>query len=165
MGHTNVELTDLKTTSPAVKSAYDLCISSLVSTYSIDGFSIDSVRNVNQDFFPNFVSSAGVHAVCEIFNSNTSCVCPYQFYVPGVLSYPLYCSLTSAFGSTSGSMTDLASTTSSLRSSCNDTTLLGTFLKNHDNPRLPSPNADMDAAQNAIGMAILTDGIPIVYDG
>ena len=116
-------------------------------------------------FFPAFVSAAGVYAVGEIFDGNPSTVCPYQSSVPGVLNYPLYFALTSAFGSTSGSMSGLASTIDTLKTACADTTLLAPFLENHDNPRFASVTPDVAAAQNAIGLAFLVDGIPILYQG
>ena len=165
MGDSNVELTDVDTTSSSVKSAYSSWISNLIQTYSIDGLRIDTVRNVNQDFFPGFVSAAGTYAVGEIFDSRTTTVCPYQSYVPGVLNYPLYYSVTSAFSSTSGDMASLASTINTLKTTCNDTTLMAPFLENHDNPRFPSITSDVAAAQNAIGLTLLSDGIPIIYQG
>ena len=165
IGDPNVELTDVDTTSPSVKSTYNSWISSLISTYSIDGLRIDTVRNVNQDFFPAFVSAAGTYAVGEIFDGSTSTVCPYQSYVPGVLNYPLYFTLVNAFQSTSGNMAALASMVNQLKTNCSDSTIMGTFLENHDNPRFPSLNNDIAAAQNAIGMTMLSDGIPIIYQG
>ena len=166
MGDSNVELTDLNTTHPEVISQFNAWVKSLVSNYSIDGLRIDTVRNVNPTFFPDFVSASSVYALGEIFDSSPSVVCPYQkTSLPGVLNYPLYYSLTSAFGSTSGNMAALATTLQTLNGSCSDTTLLGNFLENHDNPRFPSITSDIVLAQNAIGLSILSDGIPIIYQG
>ena len=120
---------------------------------------------MNQDFFPAFVSAAGTYAVGEIFDGSTGTVCPYQSYVPGVLNYPFYFKVVSAFQSTSGDMAALADMINSLKSDCSDSTIMGTFLENHDNPRFPSLNNDIAAAQNAIGMTMLADGIPIIYQG
>ena len=53
----------------------------------------------------------------------------------------------------------------SIKSDCKDSTLLGTFLENHDNPRFPSLTSDISLAKNAIAFAMLADGIPIVYEG
>ena len=52
-----------------------------------------------------------------------------------------------------------------MKSDCADTTLLGSFLENHDNPRFPSYTSDLSLAKNAITFAMLADGIPIVYEG
>ena len=52
-----------------------------------------------------------------------------------------------------------------MKSDCADTTLLGSFLENHDNPRFPSYTSDMSLVKNAIAFALLADGIPIIYEG
>lgn len=52
-----------------------------------------------------------------------------------------------------------------MKSTCSDTTLLGSFLENHDNARFPSLTSDISLDKNAIGFAMLQDGIPIVYAG
>lgn len=70
-----------------------------------------------------------------------------------------------------------------MKSTCKDTTLLGTFLENHDNPRFASYvsmsrllnptgilttiryTADMSLAKNAAAFNIMADGIPIIYAG
>lgn len=62
-------------------------------------------------------------------------------------------------------MSDLINEVQSLSQQCKDTTLLGTFLENHDNPRFPSLTGDLALAKNAIAFTILSDGIPIVYQG
>ena len=48
-----------------------------------------------------------------------------------------------------------------MKSDCLDTTLLGSFMENHDNPRFPSLTSDLSLAKNAIAFTILQDGIPI----
>ena len=165
MGDSNVELTDLDTTNTKVISLFQSWIKSLVSTYGIDGLRIDTVRNVNGDFWPGFVSAAGVYAVGEVFDGDPSYTCPWQSYVPGLLNYPAYFAVNSAFSSTSGNMPALAASVQTVKSTCSDTTLMGSFLENHDNPRFPSLTSDMALAQNAIGFTMLADGIPIVYQG
>src|SRR5437762_7365731 len=52
-----------------------------------------------------------------------------------------------------------------VKSSCTDSTILGSFLENHDNPRFPSLTSDMSLVKNAIAYVIMTDGIPIIYEG
>lgn len=73
--------------------------------------------------------------------------------------------VTQAFESTSGSMTNLVNGVNTMKTECNDTTLLGSFLENHDNPRFPSLTSDMSLTENAIAFTMLSDGIPIVYEG
>ncbi|KKY20800.1 hypothetical protein UCRPC4_g04072 [Phaeomoniella chlamydospora] len=136
-----------------------------LQTLSIDGFRIDSVQNVEPDFFPDFSSAAGVYCVGEVLNSQSSYVCPYQDYLDGIINYPLYFSLISAFESTSGSMTDLASVYTTLKSSCADTTLMAPFLENHDRPRFPYYTSDTSLIRNAILTTLMSDGPPIIYEG
>ena len=87
------------------------------------------------------------------------------------ITYPVYSTilygtpLTRAFQTTSGSMSDLANQVQLMKSACKDTTLLGSFLENHDNPRFPSLTSDTALDMNAIGFAMLADGVPIVYEG
>lgn len=52
-----------------------------------------------------------------------------------------------------------------MSSLCEDTSILGSFLENHDNARFPSLTSDMSLAKNAIAFTMLADGIPIVYQG
>lgn len=52
-----------------------------------------------------------------------------------------------------------------MKSTCSDTTLLGSFLENHDNPRFASLTSDYALDKNAIAFAMLADGIPILYQG
>lgn len=89
----------------------------------------------------------------------------------------------SAFDSTSGSISDLYNMINTVKSTCKDTTLLGTFVENHDNPRFASYvstrrflnptgvlttiryTSDMSLAKNAAAFNIMADGIPIIYAG
>jgi alpha-amylase len=52
-----------------------------------------------------------------------------------------------------------------MKSDCADTTLLGSFLENHDQPRFPNLTSDISLAKNAIAFTMLQDGIPIIYEG
>ena len=76
-----------------------------------------------------------------------------------------YFPLISAFQSTSGDMSALAASITQVKSSCKDTTLLGSFSENHDRPRFAYLNGDMAAASNVIAYTLLADGIPILYQG
>lgn len=74
--------------------------------------------------------------------------------------------------SSSTSMTRLANNIRWLQSTCPDTSLMGIFTENHDNPRLPSlftstnnNNNTLTRIQNALTFQFLSDGIPILYQG
>ena len=73
--------------------------------------------------------------------------------------------MTEAFQSTSGSISALVNGVNAIKNTCRDTSLLGTFLENQDNPRLPSYTSDLSLSKNAIAFTILADGIPIIYEG
>lgn len=83
----------------------------------------------------------------------------------GVLNYPIYYPLLNAFKSTSGSISDLYDMINKVKSDCPDSTLMGTFIDNHDNPRFASYTDDMALAKNVAAFTILADGIPIIYAG
>lgn len=73
--------------------------------------------------------------------------------------------ITQAFQSTTGSIANLVTGIQSMKSDCSDTTLLGSFMENHDQPRFASYTSDMSLAKNAIAYTMLADGIPIIYAG
>jgi alpha-amylase len=165
LGDSNVELPDVNTTEPVVRNTYDIWIANLVSTYSIDGLRIDTVKHVEQEFWPGFNSAAGVYSVGEVFDGDPAYVCGFQNDLDGLLNYPLWYPLTAAFSSTSGSIGDLVNQVNTIKSDCKDSTLLGTFLENHDNPRFAGLTSDPSLRKNAIAFTVLADGIPIIYEG
>lgn len=165
LGDSKVELTDLNTTRPDVQALYNSWISDLVSKYNIDGLRIDTVKHVQKSFWKPFNDAAGVYCVGEALHGDPNYVCDYQNDMDGLMNYPLWYPLTRAFQSTSGSMTDLANEVNSIKATCGDSNLLGTFLENHDQPRFASLTSDMALTKNAIAFTILADGIPIIYQG
>ena len=50
-------------------------------------------------------------------------------------------------------------------STCQDTTLVGTFTENQDQPRIGYYTQDLALLKNALAFALLGDGIPVVYYG
>ncbi|KAJ5216985.1 family 13 alpha amylase in complex with acarbose [Penicillium chermesinum] len=187
-GDTIVSLPDLNTESTEVQGIWNNWISGLVSNYSVDGLRIDSVLEVQKDFWTaGFTEAAGVYTIGEVDNGDESIVCPYQEVLDGFVNYPLYYPLLNAFKSTSGSISGLYNMINTLKDNCKDTTLMGTFAENHDVPRFgssvpPPPTSiplhiipltyipfratnDMSLAQNAAAFTIMSDGIPIIYAG
>lgn len=106
-----------------------------------------------------------IYMVGEVDLSNSSWVCSYQAYLPGVLNYGTYFPLVSAFSSTSGDMLSLAQTIDAVKAECSDTSLLGTFSENQDQPRFAFLTPDWSLAKNVVAFTLLADGIPIVYEG
>lgn len=165
MGDTSVPLPDLRTEDSNVSSQYNTWISGLVSDYSVDGLRLDTVMEVNTGFWSAFHSAAGVYMVGEVNEGDAGYVCGFQNYVPGLLNYATYFPLVSAFSSTSGSISDLSNMINTVKGSCSDMSLLGSFSENHDQPRFASLTGDMALAKNVMTYTLLADGIPIVYQG
>lgn len=165
LGDTIVSLPDLNTTRSDVEDIWYSWVRALVSNYSVDGLRIDTVKHVQKDFWPGYNDAAGVYCVGEVFDGDPSDTCDYQNYLDGVLNYPMYYPLLRAFSSTSGSISDLYNMINTVKSQCADSTLLGTFVENHDVPRFASYTSDIALAKNAIAFTILSDGIPIIYAG
>jgi alpha-amylase len=166
LGSSNVTLPDLRTEDAAVQTIFNTWIAQLVKNYTIDGLRIDTAKHVNIGFWKPFLQAAGgIYAVGEVLNGDPKYVCPYQNYMPGVLNYPTYYTITQAFQSTGGSIPNLVNGVNSMKATCADTTLLGSFLENHDQPRFPSYTSDVSLTKNAIAFTLLQDGIPIIYQG
>ena len=106
----------------------------VVGTWQADGIRIDTVPEVSGDFWTQFQSSAGVYAVGEVDNGDPSYDGPYQKYIDGILSYPMYYTIRDVFGSGNG-MTEIDGRINDDNSDFTDVSLLGTFVDNHDNDR------------------------------
>ncbi|KAG9828208.1 alpha-amylase, partial [Aureobasidium melanogenum] len=131
----------------------------------IDGLRIDSAKSVDKAFYQPFEQAASVYAVGEVYDGDPNYFCDYQNYLDGMLNYPSYYWITQAFQSTSGSISNLYNGINTLKSACKDTTLLGSFMENHDVARFASLTSDYALAKNAIAFTMLADGIPIIYQG
>lgn len=159
-----VVLPDVNTTREDVRELYYAWIEALVANYSADGIRIDTVKHVEQSFWPEFNKRAGVYAVGEVFETeNVTYLCDYQNYVDAVLNYGPFTQIQEAFHNSSGSMLALAARVQEVQQTCKDPTVLGSFMENHDNPRFPNATEDIVLAANAISFTMLADGIPIIY--
>ncbi|KAJ0418766.1 glycoside hydrolase superfamily [Aspergillus carlsbadensis] len=165
LGSDVVSLTDVNTQSSEVRTIWYDWIEDIVATYGVDGLRIDTAKHVEKDFWPGFVSASGVYGVGEVWHGDPAYTCPYQNYIPGLMNYPVYYPLLEAFKTSSGSMSNLYNMINTVSSSCNDPTLLGNIIENHDNARFPSYTQDMSQAKSVLAFLFLTDGIPIVYAG
>lgn len=76
-----------------------------------------------------------------------------------------YSPLVAAFSGT-GTISTLSDAVDTLKAgACTDTSLLGTFSENHDQPRFAQLTGDFALAKNVIAFTMLTDGIPVIYQG
>ncbi|PNS21068.1 Alpha-amylase A type-1/2 [Sphaceloma murrayae] len=165
LGSNTVSLPDLRTEDSNVRNIFNTWIKKLVTDYSIDGLRIDTAAHIEKSFYPGFLSAAGVYAVGEVYNGDPAYSCPYQEVMDGVLNFPAYYWITQAFQSTSGNIGTLVNGINQMISTCRDTTLLGSFVENHDIPRFASLTSDLSLIRNAITFTLLADGIPILYQG
>lgn len=165
LGTHTYPLPDLDTTLPEVRDLHAAWIKYLVETYSIDGLRVDTVANVEKDFWPLFNKAAGVYCVGEVYNGNVDGLCSYQDYMDGVLSYASYFQLINFFSNPSATSENLVGQVRRQGTLCKDTTLLGTFSENHDQPRFGHYTSDLTLAKNIITYTMLADGIPIIYQG
>ncbi|KAL2861356.1 glycoside hydrolase superfamily [Aspergillus pseudodeflectus] len=165
LGDNSVPLPDLDTAQTDVQDYWYDWIESLVLNYTIDGLRVDTAKHVQKEFWDGFNDAAGVYCVGEIFDGDPEYTCPYQNHLDGVLNYPIYYPLLRAFKSPSGSISDLYNMIETVKYTCADSTLLGNFIENHDNPRFASYTNDMSLAKNVAAFLILSDGIPMIYAG
>ncbi|KAH9914300.1 glycoside hydrolase superfamily [Fomitopsis serialis] len=166
LGDSNVPLVDCNTEDDGVIDFFHNWVGELRSNYSVDGFRIDTLKHVRKDFWPDFQTAAGVYAVGEVFEGDVNYVAPYTKVLDGVLDYPTYYQLTSAFESTSGSLQNLVNVVQQAQSAYeNQLFTVGTFLENQDNPRFQSITTDQGLVKNAMTWPLIADGIPILYYG
>lgn len=157
-------LPDVKTEDSGVRSIYQSWIRNLVSTYQIDGLRLDTVKHVEKDFWPGFCSAAGVFAIGEVFHGDPAYVGPYQSYVPSLVNFPMYYSITDSYAR-KVTFQNLVNQHNSVSSNFARPELLGTFIDNHDVQRFLNINSDWTLLKNALAFTILSRGIPILYGG
>ncbi|KFX88757.1 hypothetical protein V490_07424 [Pseudogymnoascus sp. VKM F-3557] len=159
-----VSLPDLRTEDDDVQAEFHKWVAQLVANYTIDGLRIDSAQEVNQGFYPSFQKAAGgIHILGEVFSGDPPTLCSYLDFLSGAMNYPSYYWITSSFQG--GPLSTLVQGLKEMNASCKDTTLLGSFMENHDLPRFPFATMDASLDMNAIAYTMLTDGIPIIYNG
>jgi alpha-amylase len=160
-------LPDLNQDNTYVRSTLLNWIGSLKSKYGFDGYRVDTIPEVHPDFWSEFNTAAGQYCVGEVFNGDINYVSNYQKSIDGVLSYPLYFTLTNVFAyqQSMNQLETLLGPSGSYWSKFKDVNLLGTFVDNHDNPRFLYYNGNWNLYKNALVLSLFTSGIPIVYYG
>jgi alpha-amylase len=157
-------LVDLDQDHPWVRSKLLEWISNLVKRYNVDGLRIDTIPMVKPQFWAEFQTAAGVYAVGEVFSGDVNLVSRYQKGgLNALLNYPLYQEVISVFADQT-SMWALHNLFSTYKV-FSDSSILGTFFDNHDNPRFLSKRYDVNSLKNALTFSLLAEGIPIMYYG
>lgn len=139
-------------------------IKNLVTKYGFDGIRIDTVPEVEKNFWAEYSQSAGVYSIGEVFNGNDAYVGPYQNYIDATLNYGMYFSIKDTFGSGS-SMYEIKSRWDSINANFKNPDLLGLFVDNHDNPRYLNQHNDWRTFKSALAFSLTARGIPIMYYG
>ncbi|KAL3425170.1 alpha amylase [Phlyctema vagabunda] len=165
LGTDSYPLPDLDTTSTEVRDMFSTWVEGFVANYSIDGLRIDTVKHVEKEFWPIFNSASGVFNLGELADGNVDYFCPYQDYMDGLLDYPSYYQATQFFSNVTKTSENFVNQLLALNTTCKDSTLLGTFSENHDQPRFASYTQDVTLAKNILTYTMLADGIPIIYQG
>lgn len=80
---------DVVTENDSIMTTYQNWISQdLIPTYSVDGFRVDSVLEMNTNFWSGMQAATDdIYMVGEVDNSDIDLVCSYQNYINGVLNY------------------------------------------------------------------------------
>lgn len=166
-GSNQVSLPDLRTEDGNVRDIWNKWARDIVDGYKIDGLRVDSVKHVETSFWPEFEKAAGVFCLGEVFHGDPAYLAPYQNYMTGLLDYPSHFWITRAFQSATSrtGISELVAGIEKLKNTGIDTSLLGSFLENHDQARFAHSEKDMARVKNAIAFTMLKDGIPIIYQG
>jgi len=158
------DLPDVRTEDPNIRQLYNTWVRNMVSEYKFDGLRIDTVKHVENDFWPGFVQSAGVYAIGEVSSGDPAYIAEYAQVMPGLLDYATYYPLNRVFQQL-GTFQQLVSTFDRISRLFPDPTVLGNFIDNHDNERFLNQKNDLSLLENALAYVILARGIPIVYYG
>ncbi|WEW58934.1 alpha-amylase [Emydomyces testavorans] len=138
-------------------------IENLTANYSIDGLRIDAAKHVDMGYLKKIVNASSLFVTGDVAESKTETICEYQNSIPSVPNYPLYLAIIEAFGK--GNMSALVNAVYHTKADCKDASALGTFSESYGLPRFPSYSKDLSLAKNVIAFTMLSDGIPMYYQG
>ena len=62
----------------------------LTNRYTVDGLRIDTAKNVELSFFPDFMEAAGVASIGEVLIGGVSEYAPFTKVLDSALNYPMY---------------------------------------------------------------------------
>jgi alpha-amylase len=160
-------LPDLDQSNSYVRSTLLDWVASLQAQYGFDGLRVDTVCEVSADFWAEWNAAAGMYCVGEVFNGDIDYVAPYQLYMDGMLSYPLYFAMIDVFSSqkSMSEFESLIGPSGSYFSKFKNVDYLGTFVDNHDNARFLYTQSSVVLYKNALVMTLFNFGIPIIYYG
>ena len=159
-------LPDLDQSNAFVRSELLSWAASLAS-YGFDGLRIDTIPEVEPNFWADFNKAANMYCVGEAYNGDVNYVSNYQKYLDGVLSYPLYYTMMNVFAhqQSMNQIEGVLGPSGSYATKFKNVNYLGTFIDNHDQARFLHTKNNWALYKNALAMTLFTTGIPIVYYG
>lgn len=159
-----VTLADLKTENATVRQTLGAWIKETVDKYRVDGLRLDSAKAIEPAFWPDFIGHAGVFAMAEYFDGDPKVFPSLLDTFPGAMNYPVFYWLQRALGRINGDFSELITGIRTMKGTMKTRTL-GMFLDNNDQKRWASVSPDMARTKNAMALAHLADGFPIMYYG
>ncbi|KAM0715770.1 hypothetical protein Q7P37_008284 [Cladosporium fusiforme] len=160
-----VPLPDLRTEDDDVRDMFGTWISGMVANYSIDGLRIDSALHVESDFFTGFMEAAGVFGIGEVLTKSPERACQWESTIGSIFNYASYYAIIDSFAGPGKSMDGIVDAINDTNKNCNDPTTMGSFSENHDVSRFASITDDLALAKNVLTYTMLSDGIPVIYQG
>jgi alpha-amylase len=97
---------DVNTEHPDVISQLQEWIPEYVKEFGIDGIRIDAAKHVRGDFWTGFCGASGVFCIGEVYTDDMNFAADWQKqgWMDSILGFPLYYSVTAAFGTPMGNM-------------------------------------------------------------
>jgi glycosidase len=182
------DLDDLNTTNPVVREALKESYTYWIETVGVDGFRIDTVKHVEQDFWTDFIHSEnGVHAAAtatgrddflgfgEVFfgsdpfdDSGEQVVASYlgttdQPALNSVLNFPMYYTINDVFANAAPTA-EMAYRLEAAQRVYPDVSRLPVFIDNHDVDRFLA-NGNEAGLKQSLLFVMTTPGIPVIYYG
>ena len=159
------DLPDLNQENSYVRQYLKDWVKGIVQDYGFDGIRIDTIPEVEGQFWKEYGEASGVFQMGECFNGDPAYVSPYQNDITALFNYPMYYTISDVFGS-GKSMYQIRNRYNTEDSDFQNVDLLGVFVDNHDNPRFlynhKGQNANLERAQV---FALTSRGIPFTYYG
>lgn len=170
-------LPDLDQNNGTVREKLLNWINWLVYAFEADAIRVDTVMEVDTDFWSDFWYYASnyksgnnrLYSVLEVFNGDPAVI---AYYANKNIGYPFHYPLKFKLGDTLGrgaSMYELKNTIDSqvkqLNGGWETMSLMGTFISNHDNPRMVCTTRDSNRYSNLIAAMMTLPGIPYWYQG
>jgi alpha-amylase len=149
-------LPDLNQNDQFVRSTLKQWVHDTIQTYGFDGIRVDTVPEVPKDFWVEYGQAAGVYSIGEVFNNNRNYVAGYQGPLSALLNYPMWYKLNDSLGQERKSMYEIRTGITENQQAFQDTTVLGNFLDNHDNPRFLS-HTDKNIMKNGLAYIIFAE--------